>query len=606
MCGISGAFNFSGDASRPNTQVVSRLNDIQRQRGPDGAGLWVSAGGSVVFGHRRLAIIDTSASGAQPMTDVTGRFTITFNGEIYNYREIRRALEKRGRRFATESDTEVLINAVAEWGDAAFPRLRGMYAFALWDATLDELWIARDPYGIKPLYLAVETGTLWFASQARALAAVLPSVGRRDPAGLMGFYLWGHVPEPFTWWAGVRGLSAGHLLRLKRGSSIGEPRPFARIEDCYAARRTTSEDPSVPRDAIAEAVRYHTVADVPIGVFLSSGIDSSVITALAVESGAKLKTITVGFDEFRGTPYDETSLAEEIARRLGTDHATINISRSTFDELLDDFFAAMDQPTIDGLNTYLVSWAAASQGLKVALSGVGGDELFGGYPSFQEIPQLVRWGRYLPARKFSAAVLHLLQRTVLRRTSPKLRKLIELNHDVPSAYILRRGLFLEAELEDLVDESVVEEGLHVLSSHASVRQSIRHLIEQGAPMHGQIAALESIWYMRNQLLRDTDWSSMHFGLEVRVPFVDYALLQRLGPMIASSRPPQKSDLFECARDVLPAQLRERRKTGFVTPVYRWAAEGRYRGGNGRAWACQVHRRFRIDDGRRAGPAGAAA
>jgi asparagine synthase (glutamine-hydrolysing) len=594
MCGISGAFSFSGGAPPPDPRIVSQLNDIQRRRGPDGAGLWTSADGRVVLGHRRLAIIDVGASGAQPMMDVSGRFVVTFNGEIYNYREIRAELEKCGRRFATQSDTEVLIGAIAEWGEAALQRLRGMYAFALWDSVQNELWLARDPYGIKPLYISDNGGTMWFASQARALAGAVPGVDGRDPAGLTGFYLWGHVPEPFTWWAGIRCLPAGHLLRIKTGSSLGNARAFARIEDCYAGQSSHLEDPAFLREAISESIRYHLIADVPIGVFLSSGVDSSVLAALAVEAGAKLKTVTLAFDEFRDTPDDEAPLAEEIARKLGTDHTTVRVSLNDFEEMLDDFFSCMDQPTIDGLNSYLVSWAAASQGLKVALSGLGGDELFGGYPSFRQIPQLVRWGQYLPLRKTSAAFLQSAQRILPRLLPPKLRGLGELSRDVPSAYILRRSLFLESDLRDLVDASAVEEGLHRLSTNELVRGSISHLIEDGTSLHSQIAALESGWYMRNQLLRDTDWAGMRFGLEVRVPLVAYALLQCLGPMIRSSRQPQKADLFRCAQDLLPSSVGGRKKTGFVTPAYQWAAARRNSISSARNWACQVHRQFRAN------------
>jgi asparagine synthase (glutamine-hydrolysing) len=519
---------------------------------------------------------------------------VTFNGEIYNYQEVRAALEKCGRRFATHSDTEVLISAIAEWGEAAFARLRGMYAFALWDCVQKELWLARDPYGIKPLYFANHDGAIWFASQARALARVVPGSDRRDPAGLTGFYLWGHVPEPFTWWAGIRSLPAGQLLRIKTGSYPGEARAFARIEDCYSEPLSHPKDPSFLQEAISESVRYHLVADVPVGLFLSSGVDSAVIAALAVEAGARLKTITLAFDEFLGTPEDEAPLAEEIARRLGTDHTTVRVSQRTFGALLNDFFASMDQPTIDGLNIYLVSWAAATQGLKVALSGLGGDELFGGYPSFRQISQLAYWGQYLPLRRSLANLLDLTQRLFPRRLPPKLRGLAEFSRDVASAYILRRSLHLESELGSLLDVDLLNEGLHSLSTYPSVRQSISRLVEHGGSVHSQIAALESGWYMRNQLLRDADWASMRFGLEVRVPLVDYALLQRLGPVIRSPRPLEKSDLFACARSALPSSVGDRKKTGFVTPVYQWAAEGQNRLGGARNWASEVHRRFRAD------------
>ena len=219
MCGVAGAFAFGPGAEPINRDIVLRLNDLQRRRGPDGAGLWSSDDNRVVLGHRRLAIIDTGSSGAQPMSDATGRWVISFNGEIYNYRALRQELERLGCVFRTNSDTEVLINAVAQWGEAALRKLRGMYAFALWDSLERELWLARDPYGIKPLYVAANQGTIWFASQARPLALCAPVDTRRDAAALTGFYLWGHVPEPFSWWAGIRMFPAGHVQRIRAGQA---------------------------------------------------------------------------------------------------------------------------------------------------------------------------------------------------------------------------------------------------------------------------------------------------------------------------------------------------------------------------------------------------
>ena len=386
MCGVAGAFAFGPGAEPINRDIILRLNDLQRRRGPDGAGLWSSDDNRVVLGHRRLAIIDTGSSGAQPMSDATGRWVISFNGEIYNYRALRQELERLGRVFHTNSDTEVLINAVAQWGEAALRKLRGMYAFALWDSLERELWLARDPYGIKPLYVAANEGTIWFASQARPLALCAPVDTRRDAAALTGFYLWGHVPEPFSWWAGVRMFPAGHVQRIRAGQALTNPVAFARVQDSYLSRAAKPLAPGELRALMLNSVRHHMVSDVPVGVFLSAGIDSNVIAALAAELGTELRTVTLAFEEYAGTPDDEAPLAEAAAKLLRSDHVTVRIGRREFEALLDDFLGCMDQPTIDGLNTYLISRAAAQQGLKVALSGLGGDELFGGYPSFRQIP----------------------------------------------------------------------------------------------------------------------------------------------------------------------------------------------------------------------------
>jgi asparagine synthase (glutamine-hydrolysing) len=596
VCGIAGAFSFGLHAPSPDPAIISGLNLLQRRRGPDGEGLWSSKDGQIVFGHRRLAVIDTGPAGMQPMADATGRWTITFNGEIYNYQILRRELERLGCVLRTNSDTEVLINVIARWGEEGLRKLRGMYAFALWDDRERELWLVRDPYGIKPLYLTERDGILWFASQARALAKVVPGEVRREAAALAGFYLWGHVPEPFTWWAGIRSLPAGHVQRLRAGVPLSPARPFAKIEHAYVNRPPRPLERGELRSLVLESVRQHLVADVPVGVFLSAGTDSNIIAALAAETGPKPQTITLAFDEYAGTEDDEAPLAEETARCLGTKHSTLRIGRSEFEDLFEDFMSSMDQPTIDGLNVYLVSYAAAKLGLKVALSGLGGDELFGGYPSFREIPELVRWGRRLTLLE---PLGKLFQRTLrmfaFPGMPPKAPGLLSHASDLAKAYLLRRALYLEDELPQVLDESWVVEGLERLATGAALNTTLVPLREVDAPAHVQIAALESCWYMRNQLLRDTDWAGMAHGVELRVPLVDFALLESLGPTIASAFPPNKRDLAACSSQI-PQTVRNRRKTGFTTPVRHWiTAKGENPARGVRGWAARVHRRFRTED-----------
>jgi asparagine synthase (glutamine-hydrolysing) len=591
MCGISGGFAFGPDAAPIDQAVVKELNDRQRRRGPDGAGLWASSDNRVVLGHRRLAIIDTGPSGAQPMSDATGRWVITFNGEIYNYRAVRDQLERLGSTFLTSSDTEVLINAIAQWGEAGLSKLRGMYAFALWDGLNQELWLVRDPYGIKPLYVAECSGTIWFASQARALAKCAPIDAERDAAALTGFYVWGHVPEPFTWWAGIRMLPAGHVQRIRVGRALEPPKPFYRIEDAYTKKTAQPLALGELQPLIRDSIQHHLVADVPVGIFLSAGIDSSVIASVAAELGAPLRTVTLAFNEYIGKPDDEAPLAEATAKLLKSDHATVRISFNEFEQIIDDFLNAMDQPTIDGLNTYLISRATASQGLKVALSGLGGDELFGGYPSFRQIPRLVKWGKNIALPQSLARAVHAIFRSLaLVGVPPKTAGLLEYSGDVAHAYLLRRALYLEDELDALLDESWLNEGLERLSTMDALSVTLRPLAT--ASPYAQVAALESTWYMRNQLLRDTDWSSMAHGLEVRVPFVDACLLERLGPAVASPAPPTKRDLAVCAPRSHP-ESQNRPKTGFSTPVQQWIGRHGVSGRGLRGWADTVHRAFRF-------------
>jgi asparagine synthase (glutamine-hydrolysing) len=595
MCGIAGAFSLAGRAPAVDRRVIARLNDLQRHRGPDGEGLWCSTDGRVALGHRRLAIIDTSASGAQPMSDATGRWTVTFNGEIYNYRALRRELEQLGCVFLTNSDTEVLINVVARWGEPGLRRLRGMYAFALWDAAERELWLVRDPYGIKPLYVAERDGVLWFASQARALAKAAPLDTAPEAAALAGFYLWGHVPEPFTWWTGIRSLPAGHVLRAKAGASAPPSHAFAKVEEAYVAHPPRPLDASELRALVADSVRHHLVADVPVGVFLSAGVDSNVIAAVAAEMNQKLQTITVKFDEYAGSDEDEAPIAEAAARLLGTEHTTLRIGYAEFEVLFESFLSSMDQPTIDALNTYVVSHAASQLGLKVALSGLGGDELFGGYPGFGQIPKLARWGRRLsPLQPLGKWIERAIRAVPLSAVPPKVAGLLSHSNDLTHSYLLRRALYLEDELEMVLDETWMVQGLERLATDAALARTVAPLRAAGASDYAQVAALESCWYLRNQLLRDADWSSMAHSLEVRVPFVDFTLLEAVGPAIASSAPPQKRDLAACSERIID-RVKNRKKTGFTTPVRQWLLDAGVTADRGlRGWATQVHSRFRTE------------
>lgn len=595
MCGIAGAFAFATAAVPVDRALLTQLNAAQQRRGPDGEGFWSSDDGRVALAHRRLAIIGLGPDGAQPMTDASGRWTVTFNGEIYNYRELRDELARDGLHMRTDTDTEVLIQVVAHWGEAGLRKLRGMFAFVLWDDLRKELWLARDPCGIKPLYVAEREGALWFASQARALAKCAPVDTARDPAALVGFYLWGHVPEPYSWWRGIRMFPAGHVQIVRPGESLRPPHAYVCIQDAYLAQPPRSLAAGELRQLILDTVRHHLVADVPVGMFLSGGIDSIVLAACAAELGVQLKTVTVAFDEFKDTPDDEAPQAERAAAALGTDHATVRIGRGEFEAIVDDFLEAMDQPTIDGLNTYLVSRAAAGQGLKVALSGLGGDELFGGYPSFRQIPLLLRCARV--AALFPAirnGLESLLWAMPRRLVPPKVAGLFGHGSNISISYFLRRALYLGNELDALLDEAWLAEGLAAVTDGRLASEVLRDF-PAGVPLHAQISALESCLYMRNQLLRDTDWASMAFGLEVRTPYVDAALIGRLAPAIASTAPPRKGDLAQCStRYSIPGRM----KTGFVTPVRQWAIEKAGAPERGlRGWANNIHRQFRTFEAR---------
>ncbi|MBX9633661.1 MAG: asparagine synthase (glutamine-hydrolyzing), partial [Magnetospirillum sp.] len=349
MCGLAAILAGSKASAPVNGDELIRIRDAMVARGPDGSGLWLSADGGVGLAHRRLAIIDLSPAGAQPMTSPDGRLAMVFNGEIYNYRSLRAGLEAEGVRFRSQTDTEVVLELYRRHGPAMLGMLRGMFAIALWDAQKQGMLLARDPFGIKPLYVADDGVTLRCASQVKALLAGGAVDTRPDPAGHAGFFLWGHVPEPHTLYRGIRPLPAGSWLWAGRDGDRAEGRFFDLRAELAEACETAAPD---LRESLLDCIRHHLEADVPVGVFLSSGLDSTTLAGLTREvAGTRPRTVTLGFSEFAGTAKDEVPLAEAVAAHYGTDHTTIRVTAQDFAANRTRILAHMDQPSVDGVNT---------------------------------------------------------------------------------------------------------------------------------------------------------------------------------------------------------------------------------------------------------------
>jgi asparagine synthase (glutamine-hydrolysing) len=573
MCGIAGIYAYHYAANAVDRAELHRMRDHMAARGPDGLGDWYSQNDRIGLGHRRLSIIDLSEAGAQPMMSGDGNLVVSFNGEIYNYRELRASLEAKGRRFRTQTDTEVLLHLYAEKGEAMVRDLRGMFAFALWDVKKGALLLARDPYGIKPLYYADDGWTFRFASQVKALLAGGRVSRNQEPAGWVGFCLFGSVPEPYTTYQEIRALPAGSVLWVDR-IGAGEPKQYFCFGDTFCEAESgegvSCEQDALlaTREALLDSVRHHLVADVPVGAFLSSGIDSGALVGLMRDAGQQeIQTVTVAFEEFRGRREDEAPIAAEIASRYGTQHTTRVVTEQEFRNDLPTILEAMDQPTIDGLNTWFVSKAARELGLKVAISGLGGDELFGGYPSFRDVPLWVRTlalPGHIPA--LGDLTRWLLTSVFSRSLNPKAAGLLKYGGNYPGAYFLRRGVFMPWELQTVIGADTARLGLRRLNP-------IRHIDALLKPKpktaFNRIAVLESSFYMRNQLLRDTDWASMAHSLEVRVPLVDVKLLSKLASITPRTGSLSKRLLANAPRMPLPPNVVERPKTGFTTPIQSW-------------------------------------
>lgn len=571
MCGLVALYAYQHAALPVAADELRRIRDAMHARGPDGSGEWFSADGRVGLGHRRLAIIDLDPRAAQPMTWADSRYVIVFNGEIYNYQDLRRSLIGLGHAFKTQSDTEVILATYQQYGHRLFEHLRGMYALVIYDQVEQRMLLGRDPFGIKPLYYADDGWTIRIASQVKALLAGGQISTAHEPAGMVGFLLTGSVPEPFTTYAAIRAVPAGGYLEVDRFGirRIGTHSHLATMLH-HTAPESLAGDALLERlrTAVADSVRAHLVADVPVGMFLSGGVDSSAVLALMREQHAgEIRSSTVLFEQFEGTDFDETGLAGLSADLYGATHSVRRVSDA---ELQADFSAlleAMDQPSIDGINTWFAAKACREQGLKVVNNGLGGDELLGGYPSFASVP---RW-RLLGALPAAIPGFGKLVRTVsypmLRHWRPGLIRAagaLELVDSLAGSYLLRRGLFMPFEIAALIGPDLTAAGLERLDIRKRLSQSIRP--DPGSDF-ARVVCLETANYMRHQLLRDCDWASMAHSIEVRTPLVDWTFYQSLAGLVRSGCLQKgKHLLAKAPRRPLPEAISLRKKTGFGAPL----------------------------------------
>jgi asparagine synthase (glutamine-hydrolysing) len=556
MCGIAGLVHWGRRDRAELAAVVERMDAVVAPRGPDGHGLEIleSAGDSVaVFAHRRLAILDRSDAGLQPMGDATGRVWITFNGEIYNYRDLAAGVVADGATLRSSSDTEVLVEMLAREGALGVERLRGMFAFAAIDRSTGALTLARDRFGIKPLvWCRPSADTVLFASTPQALAAsglfrLEPAAGRRGE-----FLARGSIGADRSFWSGVQVVPPARVMTFDLSGERAVP--YWSLE---AVLSTTAESASLEsaaeacRAAIIDSVAAHLVSDVPVAVFLSGGLDSSAIAAAARQAGGRdLRTITVTMP---GSALDESVVAAATAARLGATHSEVSLGEVDRDAALDAFFAAMAQPTVDGFNTFLVARAARDAGVQVVLSGMGGDELFGGYPSFVEVPRLhALLSRWSSGVRAGGAALR-------RWPSSRVAKLTSMAHapsdslsDVWRAY---RGVWPAAEAQAITGEQ--------LDPSPDI---------SGASPFDVIRQLEWRQFLERQLLPDADAFTMCRALELRVPFVDHVMLEAVayaGRWRRGRYRTWKAALFHQWPDWLPEARPGRRKQGFILPMDTW-------------------------------------
>ena len=590
MCGICGFASTStgGEAAR----AVRAMTAAMAQRGPDAEGFLLGDArvANLALGMRRLSIIDLPG-GQQPIWNEARDIAVIFNGEIYNHRELRERLGVAGHKFTTNSDTEMLVHGWEEWGEDLLNELRGMFAFALLDlrkqfATVPVLFLARDPLGIKPLYYAQTAKGFLFASEVRALLASGVLQRKLSPDALTAYLLFGSVSEPVTLVEGAYSLPPGHRLllhvperrRSPRARPWWDPTHSAAARDPKRPREFSSAVPRV-RGLLEDAVHSHLIADVPVGVFLSSGLDSSAIAAFAARKQKGIQSFTLSFPD---SPYDEAPLARVVAQNTGTKHTEVPLHGKDMLARLDEAVAALDQPTMDGTNTYFVSWAAREVGLKVALSGLGGDELFAGYSTFSDTAKLARLemlSRFVPGafRRISAPLVNsLLVKKGAMDAARKARDAWTMPDALPHPYFFTRLLFPPTDVRRLADPCY--RSSTVASDGSSLDPTWLGWLEQtsdqavGAEPVAATSWLEMRTYMTSTLLRDTDSVSMARSLEVRVPLLDTPLVEFVNALPDAARVPAgrpKALLRAALNGLLPAEILRHKKRTFTLPWEEW-------------------------------------
>ncbi len=581
MCGICGVVGT--ERKDEAASAVRRMLAAIYHRGPDEEGFLERP--CVALGMRRLSIIDL-AGGSQPVWNEDGRVAVVFNGEIYNFRELRESLLSSGHSFRTHSDTEVIVHAYEEWGADCARRLRGMFAFAVWDGRTSpaRMLLARDRLGIKPLYYARVAGVLVFASEVRALLASNLVPREISPSAVESYLLFGSVAEPETLVDGVLSLPPGYVLPIQDVSSAASSPK--RYWDFSAAAREDESSPATNfseaarrlRPLLEETVRRHLISDVPLGLFLSSGMDSAALAGLASRESGRLHTFTVVFPE---QSFSEAPMARRTAEHFGTVHQEFMLSADQMLHRVDEAIEALDQPTMDGINTYFVSWVARQVGLKVALSGLGGDEVFGGYRTFSQAPRAARLrmlGHWTPEPLRSVTAALAIKIAGTGRSSDAVRKAVSLwrSPDVlPHAYFFTRTLFPPERCSELLVHPLPPvfaggESDPAGNWRAWMVESAR--MAEGLDSFAAVSCLEMRSYMVNTLLRDTDAVSMANSLEVRVPFLDHRLVEFVAalPLKAKQRHERsKALLAEALSDLLPEEVVHQPKRTFTLPWEHW-------------------------------------
>tara|TARA_Y100000768_G_C23962261_1_gene676001 strand:+ start:208 stop:2016 length:1809 start_codon:yes stop_codon:yes gene_type:complete len=569
MCGIAGINSEDSRNLQKSSIVVEEMLKLLKSRGPDAKGRYISGSKKTILGHRRLSILDIDERSNQPFLSPDGRYALSYNGEIYNFKELRKKYFSN-EVFTTESDTEVLLKLVTSKGLESLSLLRGMFSLALWDNLEETLTLIRDPYGIKPLYYVKNNLGFCFASQAKALVKSMPELKVAEPAGIVGFYLWGNIPEPWTLYKGVKCLPKGSFMKVKDGEII-EQKEWHKLRDNWLFEIEKNGNPqSIISESVNESVKSHLVSDVPLCIFLSGGIDSCTVASIASNFNKNLEGITLSYGEFGNTSNDELPLAQLAAKEFNIRSHNRLVTKKEFLSDIPNILNDMDQPSVDGINTWYACKAAKERGYKVALSGAGGDELFCGYPSFYQLPKIQRifsilntvpYGLHI-AKKFPKVLQNFFK-------SEKTYLISDYSENINKLFFFKRALFLPEEIVKFLDAEIYKDGITKILEDQLFKLRETSFLN---PL-SELGFLESNYYLGNQLLKDGDWASMAHSIELRTPLVDSKLLKSIAPLVKNfKRGEGKKMLSNSATIEIPKQIVNKKKTGFGFPMESWTNE----------------------------------
>lgn len=550
MCRIAGIITKEL-SSKDHYENVEAMCASMKRGGPDGSGVYQSPDKKITLGSRRLSLVDLSENGAQPMQYADG-ITVTYNGEIYNHLVIKEELIASNFEFSTESDTEVLLAAYKCWGTDAFKKLKGMFSFCIYDPSIQQLFLVRSPMGIKPLYYSLANDKLIFASEVKAFVDS-GNTFNILPNWKVFFLAFGHIPEPYTTLENVKSLPKGHYLKWDVTTGCSELIKYHSF--CFEETiKNRGEAKKKIKEALKKAVKNHLISDAPIGIFLSGGIDSSILALLADECTRNLQTISVNFKEY---PFSEEKYQEIIAEKTISKHLNYKLTQDEFHTNLAEALKAMDQPTNDGLNTWYISKIAKENGLKAVISGIGADEYLGGYASFSR-------GNILKALKlFPSLLLKLI--SLLPFNGAKRSYYLSYNNSV-GEYLFLRGLYNPQSISKILSlpVSTINETLNFINIEIPVPISNKQ--------KAKISFLEANMYLQNQLLKDTDCMSMYHGIELRTPYLDEDFVQtclNIKSSIKFDNRQKKQILIDAFEDILPPEIYKRKKMGFTFPFSKW-------------------------------------